>query len=399
MRSAFGQVNQRVIASTRPAWSVFDGPGRSRSVRAAPGLPAAIAPRDVAGFGNTRGRTHAALGGDLRGFGLNVPVPTTHAGRLANKVVARLMWSKQPVKLRWRSPTGEEPLVWCIYAAPRARENVLFVLRQVIGDVGQGDVQIRVHHAPEAMYAEDQWYVELTPGQLVRADSAIDTTAAPADSPEGADMGTPAWTGWAPKRNQDFGPRKWRAEGRPVSPYNGDVQLPSPASRQPEVPGPGAPPSSRPSLGPEREAERSAVYAIIATFRDRGEKFGLERAERVGPRYLAGARAWVAFRSAPEDVLAREIAGLRARIFQHRQQHPNGCATCATDRVVLVFLNERLDEVRQAVRRGETPAQAVADRAEVPVVRVPTWVGYSMFALALLGAIGGLRSSQPARAE
>lgn len=384
-RRGLAGVNSQVVVHARPPFNVFDGlRGRRPGSRAQP--------MDARGQ-----RTGAALEGDLRGFGINVPVPTTHAGRLANKTAARLMWARKPIRLRWVSPTGQEPFAWRIYAAPSARQNVLDVLRDVVSEVGQGTVQIQVQHDTRpGIMADEAWYVELLPPQLVpppegdrpltggnapgpaRYRTSAPAPAAPAD--DGAEMGGPSWQGYAPKRWSSYGPRAWRTNGAPVAGGYADGAL-----QEPEPTGPARASNS---------LEQQALQTIVATLRTKGEAAGLERAAKVGPRYVAAARAWIAARASPEDTLASEIAAYRARIARHRQQHPNGCETCIVDRLVIAILEIRLDEVREAKRKGETPSQAVADKPEVVVVRVPRWVSYSVAFLAVLGLV---RSFAPPR--
>lgn len=401
-------VNSRVVARQRPAWSWFDGPGPGLGVPASArtggmGVPGG---RSRPGFGdvgrpspvNTGRRTFAALGGDLGGFGLNVPPPQTHAGRLANKAVARLMWARKPVKIRWHSPTGQEPYAWRIYAAPRARQNVLDVLRDVVSEAGQGSVSIRVHQdTREGVYPDEAWYVELLPPELQQAEDGDRSLPAGQQLAGGSGLGMPAAYAWAPKRDRDFGPRQWRAAGRPSVPgYAGDVAL-GPAATPP-VPEAGREPLPPEALGPVGGGRR-VVREIVDTLRTRGEQAGLERARRLGPRFVAGVRAWVRVRASTEEQLASEVAHLRARIVRHRGQHPGGCATCEGDEVVLYFLLERLAEVRDAKRHGHTPAQAVADRPEVPRTSVPRWVPFTMLALAVLSAVSAVGAASTATAR
>lgn len=405
-------VNSRVVARQRPAWSWFGSPGvRALGVPGARGygVPAGARTGNLGvpsggrsrapGLGDvaptTGARTFAALGGDLRGFGLNVPTPQTHAGRLANKAVARLMWARKPVKLRWHSPTGAEPFAWRIYAAPRARQNVLDVLRDVINEVGQGSVSTRVYQdTREGIYPDEAWYVELLPPELQEpqpGDRALGHRSA-----AGSAMGMPAALSWAPMRDRDFGPREWRAAGRPSIPgYAGDV-APEPAADPDPAPGPrpGGAPSSPDVLGPGGEVRR-VVREIAQTMRTDGEAAGMARAERLGPRFIAGARAWVAARALTEEQLAERAAAVRARLTRARLAHP-GCPSCRADEMVLLFFAERLAELRAAKATGRTPAQAVADHPDVPTTQVPRWVPYSMLALAIIGAVSALSSSSRA---
>lgn len=395
-------VNSRVVARQRPAWSWFDGLGVPASARTG-GMGVPGGRSRPAGFGamgrptpvNTGRRTFAALGGDLAGFGVNVPPPQTHAGRLANKAVARLMWARKPVKIRWHSPTGQEPYAWRIYAAPRARQNVLDVLRDVVAEAGQGSVSIRVHQdTREGVYPDEAWFVELLPPELQEPEQGDRPLPAGATA-GGSGLGMPAAYAWAPKRDRDFGPRQWRAAGRPSVPgYAGDVAL-GPAATPP-VPEAGREPLPVEALGPAGGARR-VVREIVETLRTRGEQAGLERAARLGPRFVAGVRAWVRVRASTEEQLAAEVAQLRARIIRHRGQHPGGCGTCETDEVILFFLLERLAEVRDAKRNGHTPGQAVADRPEVPKTSVPRWVPFTMLALAMLSAVSAVSAASARR--
>lgn len=335
----------------------------------------------------TRLRTFAALGGDLHGFGINVPTPQTHAGRVANKAVARLMWAKKPIKIRWHSPTGQEPFAWRIYAAPRARQNVLDVLRDVIGEVGQGNVSVQVHQdTTPGVYPDEAWYVELLPAELQapQGDVPLQTRG---------NLGMPAALSWAPKRFSDFGPRRWRSAGRPSVPGYGDAAI---------EPAPPAPPTAGTrTTGPDPAdtAERRAIRGIIHAFRMRGEAAGTARADRLGARFAAGARAWVAHRADTEEQLATAVASVRARLVRHRAQHAGGCVSCEKDEIVLAFLGERLEELRAAKRGSHTPGQAVADRAEVPTVAIPRWVTYSMLAIAVLSAVTALGGRKAAERQ
>jgi hypothetical protein len=106
--------------------------------------------------------------GDL---GLNVPVPETRAGVIANAVVARLLPIRRPstrVFLRWESSTGREPFVWRIHAPEIAQENVRRVLRDVLRDKGGYGVSIEEVPGPDYDPSTDLpgWHLRIMPPEL-----------------------------------------------------------------------------------------------------------------------------------------------------------------------------------------------------------------------------------------
>lgn len=318
---------------------------------------------------NTRDMTSRALAGDLAGFGVNVPPPKTHAGRLANKVAARLMWARRPIAIRWTSPTGQEPFEWRIYAPPRARDGVLQVARDVVREIGQGDVTIRIEQDPRPGLAPDRtWWVAFLPAAL--APPPVQ------DEPSGQALGNAARTALTPLRYPDFGPTAWRTSGEPLVPGYGDTSLHDQA----------------PAIAPTA-AELAVVRRLISVFRSRGEAAALEDARRVGPRFFRGAHAWTRYRAAPEPVLAQAVAELRASMAAHASKHALATPDAAGARIELAFLDERLAEVRQSATKNHTPPQAVIDRPDVPKVGVPRWVSFSLLALALLSATAAVGSA------
>jgi hypothetical protein len=179
----FGEVNHAVQIGERPPWN---------------------------SFGSVSDRTAAALSDDLGAFGLNVPVPRSHAGRLANATGARLMWARAQIKIRWESDNGKPPYRWRIYAPPQERGKVLQVARDVVADKGQGDVEIRAHINDAGLHPEDRWYLEFS-------------TALPA--PQGEDMGAAhaAALAWGPSRWSSYGPPSYRGGHRPGPEFAGVV--------------------------------------------------------------------------------------------------------------------------------------------------------------------------------
>lgn len=121
---------------------------------------------------------------------------------------------------------------------------------------------------------------------------------------------------------------------------------------------------------------KADVALVVEAFRTKGTRAGLLAAHNRG--LLDGARCYVAARADTEEELAAKIATLRARLAREAS---------LPGRIREAFLEARLDEVREAVGKGQTPPQAVIDRPEVPRRQVPRWLSYfavGMSALALI---------------
>jgi hypothetical protein len=176
---------------------------------------------------------------------------------------------------------------------------------------------------------------------------------------------------WQPFRYQGLAAREWDSEFSGASLVDHPPVRPAPHRIAVSV-----------------ESWSSGVARIVAAFRTLGEREGFAAANRMGPLYLSGARLYVENRAAGEEDLARRVAELNA--LHARTGSPEV-------RIRRAFLEARLEEVRGAGRRAETPPQAVRDRPEVPVRPVvPHWVSYMALVLSASGVFLGWQAHQRA---
>jgi len=186
-------------------------------------------------------------------------------------------------------------------------------------------------------------------------------------------LGSIATISWGPYRYQALAAKQWDSE---FSAADEVMPGPPPPRDRPRPPPP--PPRNAPNL----VAPVERVAEIVDLFKAHYEAAGLRRAADFGPLYVIGAQLYVSMRAASEEDLAARVAELNAEFVRTRALGPL---------IRRLFLEERLTEVRAAVRQAETPPQAVRDRPEIPTQRkwrVPAMVSYlalgmSAFSLAI----------------
>jgi hypothetical protein len=120
------------------------------------------------------------------------------------------------------------------------------------------------------------------------------------------------------------------------------------------------------------------VSAVIAAFRNRGTKAGLEVARRRGLE--DAARVYLEARSETEEQLAVRLARIRARLARQ----PN-----AEDQLREAFISLRLEEVRRA--GVHTPPQAVLDQPDLPRKTVARWVPYAALTVGVIALVRSFR--------
>lgn len=123
----------------------------------------------------------------------------------------------------------------------------------------------------------------------------------------------------------------------------------------------------------------SAVVAVVHAFHEHGTAAGMREARKWGLQ--SGAALWVSVRADTEEQLAARLASIQAELARQPK-----------NRELMIrraFVEARLTEVREAVKAGATPKQAVRDRPEIPRREVRRWVPYVALGV---GVIALLRS-------
>lgn len=193
------------------------------------------------GSGRRMTRSPGAGGREFLGdLGLNVPIPRSHAGVVANAVVSRLMRIRKRVTkafIRWNSPTGKPPYIWRIHAWSHSQANVRKTLRRVLADKGARGLVITEHPGPDLdpQTGIPGWYIQIAPASL----------AAPPPSPEGEGDEDMELDGYGRPR------RRRRRRRRRSSGSDWSAVTTEPSASQAALP-----PGARRPKKPENEMER-----------------------------------------------------------------------------------------------------------------------------------------------
>ncbi len=121
---------------------------------------------------------------------------------------------------------------------------------------------------------------------------------------------------------------------------------------------------------------KADARAVTTAFAERGTAAGLRAARRRG--LIIAAKLYHSIRSETEEELSARLARIRARL---------ATKPLLDDKFREAFVEARLDVVRDAVAKGATPPQAVADRPEVTRRQMPRWLSYATFALSVIALL------------